>query len=74
MKEAIGGGVDGFDSEIRKSVRKAAYGLRLTREVAMSIASKAVSIKSIHTIIGLHKIIITPLIITFLENSSGFFV
>lgn len=73
MKEAIGGGVDGFDSEIRKSVRKAAYGLRLTREVAMSIASKAVSIKSIHTIIGLHTII-TPLIITFLENSSGFFV
>ncbi|CAN4115766.1 unnamed protein product [Withania somnifera] len=42
VKEAIASGVDGYDSEIKKSVRKAAYGLRLTREVAMTIASKAV--------------------------------
>lgn len=42
VKEAIASGVDGYDAEIRKSVRKAAYGLRLTREVAMTIASKAV--------------------------------
>lgn len=45
MKEAIASGVDGYDAEIQKSVRKAAHGLRLTREVAISIASKAVSIK-----------------------------
>jgi hypothetical protein len=42
--EAIASGVDGYDAEIRKSVRKAAHGLQLTREIAMSIASKAVSI------------------------------
>ncbi|KAK4350992.1 hypothetical protein RND71_030305 [Anisodus tanguticus] len=42
VKEAIAAGIDGYDSEIQKSVRKAAYGLRLTREVAMTIASKAV--------------------------------
>ncbi|CAN4128372.1 unnamed protein product [Withania somnifera] len=42
VKEAIASGVDGYDAEIQKSVRKAAYGLRLTREVAMTIASKAV--------------------------------
>lgn len=42
VKEAIASGVDGFDDDVRKSVRKAAHGLRLTREVAISIASKAV--------------------------------
>ncbi|XP_028768886.1 protein TIC110, chloroplastic [Neltuma alba] len=42
VKEAIASGVDGYDAEIKKSVRKAAHGLRLTRETAMSIASKAV--------------------------------
>ncbi|XP_075519708.1 LOW QUALITY PROTEIN: protein TIC110, chloroplastic-like [Primulina tabacum] len=42
VKEAIAAGVDGYDAEIQKSVRKAAFGLRLTREVAMSLASKAV--------------------------------
>lgn len=42
VKEAIASGVDGYDAEIKKAVRKAAFGLRLTREVAMSIASKAV--------------------------------
>ncbi|KAJ8554270.1 hypothetical protein K7X08_024948 [Anisodus acutangulus] len=42
VKEAIAAGIDGYDAEIQKSVRKAAYGLRLTREVAMTIASKAV--------------------------------
>lgn len=45
VKEAIAAGVDGYDADIKKSVRKAAFGLRLTREVAMSIASKAVSIQ-----------------------------
>lgn len=42
--EAIASGVDGYDAEIKKSVRKAAHSLKLTREIAMSIASKAVSI------------------------------
>ncbi|KAL3530956.1 hypothetical protein ACH5RR_010278 [Cinchona calisaya] len=42
VKEAIAAGVDGYAAEIKKSVRKVAYGLRLTREVAMDIASKAV--------------------------------
>lgn len=44
VKDAIASGVDGYDADVRKSVRKAAHGLRLTREVAMSIAGKAVSI------------------------------
>ncbi|XP_045824097.1 protein TIC110, chloroplastic-like [Trifolium pratense] len=42
VMEAIASGVDGFDAEVRKSVRKSAHGLQLTREIAMSIASKAV--------------------------------
>lgn len=42
VMEAIESGVDGYDAEIRKSVRKAAHGLQLTREIAMAIASKAV--------------------------------
>ncbi|GAA0160287.1 hypothetical protein LIER_16873 [Lithospermum erythrorhizon] len=42
VKEAIASGVDGYDSEIQKAVRKAAYGLRLNREIAMTIAGKAV--------------------------------
>ncbi|KAI3678567.1 hypothetical protein L6452_37863 [Arctium lappa] len=42
VKEAIASGVDGYDVDVKQSVRKAAYGLRLTREVAMSIAGKAV--------------------------------
>lgn len=42
VKEAIASGVDGYDADVKQSVRKAAYGLRLTREVAMSIAGKAV--------------------------------
>ena len=44
VREAISSGVDGYDAETRKSVRKAAHGLRLSRETAMSIASKAVRI------------------------------
>lgn len=44
VRDAISSGVDGYDAETRKSVRKAAHGLRLSRETAMSIASKAVSI------------------------------
>ncbi|KAK6246772.1 hypothetical protein QUC31_018337 [Theobroma cacao] len=42
VKDAIAAGVDGYDADVRKAVRKAAHGLRLTREAAMSIASKAV--------------------------------
>ncbi|XP_027090876.1 protein TIC110, chloroplastic-like isoform X2 [Coffea arabica] len=42
VKEAIAAGVDGYDAEIKKAVRKAAFGLCLPREVAMNIASKAV--------------------------------
>ncbi|KAI4385245.1 hypothetical protein MLD38_003296 [Melastoma candidum] len=42
VKEAIASGVDGYDADVKNSVRKAAHGLRLTREAAMSIASKAV--------------------------------
>ncbi|KAK4763452.1 hypothetical protein SAY87_012890 [Trapa incisa] len=42
VKEAIASGVDGYDAEIKKSVRKAAHGLRLTRDAAITIASKAV--------------------------------
>lgn len=43
---AIAAGVDGYDADVKASVRKAAHGLRLTRESAMSIASKAVSIRA----------------------------
>ncbi|XP_010486911.1 PREDICTED: protein TIC110, chloroplastic [Camelina sativa] len=42
VRDAISSGVDGYDAETRKSVRKAAHGLRLSRETAMSIASKSV--------------------------------
>lgn len=42
VKEAIASGVDGYDADVKKAVRKAAHGLRLTREAAMSIAGKAV--------------------------------
>ncbi|CAI8585954.1 unnamed protein product [Vicia faba] len=42
VKDAVASGVDGYDDEAKKSVRKAAHGLRLTKETAMSIASKAV--------------------------------
>jgi hypothetical protein len=44
VKDAIASGVDGYDAEVKKSVRKSAHGLRLTKETALSIASKAVSI------------------------------
>lgn len=43
MKEAVASGVEGYDALMRKAVRKAAHGLRLSRDTAMSIASKAVS-------------------------------
>jgi len=43
VKDAIASGVDGYDADVKKAVRKAAHGLRLTREAAMSIAGKAVS-------------------------------
>ncbi|RAL43352.1 hypothetical protein DM860_012493 [Cuscuta australis] len=43
VKEAIAG-VELYDSEVKKSVRKAAYGLHLTKEAALTIASKEVSI------------------------------
>lgn len=44
VKDAIASGVDGYDADVKASVRKAAHGLRLTREAAMSIAGKAVSV------------------------------
>ena len=44
VREAVGAGVDGYDAFIKQSVKKAAYRLRLSREVAMSIAGKVVSI------------------------------
>ncbi|KAH9605717.1 hypothetical protein KSS87_007724 [Heliosperma pusillum] len=43
VRDAIASGVDGYDADVKASVRKAAHGLRLTREAAISIASKAVS-------------------------------
>ncbi|KAL0904165.1 hypothetical protein M5K25_026239 [Dendrobium thyrsiflorum] len=42
VKDAIESGVDGYDADIRASVRKASQGLRLTKEAAIAIASKAV--------------------------------
>ncbi|XP_074295141.1 protein TIC110, chloroplastic-like [Silene latifolia] len=42
VRDAIASGVDGYDADVKASVRKAAHGLRLTREAAISIASKAV--------------------------------
>lgn len=42
VNDAISSGVDGYDFDVKKAVIKAAHGLRLTREAAMSIASKAV--------------------------------
>ncbi|KAK2441605.1 protein TIC110, chloroplastic [Trifolium repens] len=41
VKDAIASGVDGYDAEVKKSVRKAAHSLPLTKEIALSIASKA---------------------------------
>ncbi|KAJ0969975.1 hypothetical protein J5N97_022852 [Dioscorea zingiberensis] len=42
VKDAIASGVEGYDADIRASVRKASQGLRLTTENAIAIASKAV--------------------------------
>ncbi|XP_042373930.1 protein TIC110, chloroplastic-like [Zingiber officinale] len=42
VRDAIASGVDGYDDDMRNSVRKASQGLRLTTEAAMAIASKAV--------------------------------
>lgn len=42
VKDAIASGVDGYDADVKEAVRKAAHGLRLSREIAMSIAGKAV--------------------------------
>ncbi|XP_020276167.1 protein TIC110, chloroplastic isoform X1 [Asparagus officinalis] len=42
VKDAIASGVEGYDAAVRASVRKASEGLRLTKEAAMAIASKAV--------------------------------
>ncbi|XP_038972833.1 protein TIC110, chloroplastic [Phoenix dactylifera] len=42
VKDAIASGVEGYDAEVRASVRKASQGLRLTKDAAMAIASKAV--------------------------------
>lgn len=42
VDEAISAGVDGYDSEMKAKIQKAAQGLRLTKEAAMAITSKAV--------------------------------
>lgn len=42
VRDAIAAGVDGYDPDVRASVKKAAHGLRLTKDAAMDIASKAV--------------------------------
>ncbi|KAF5186744.1 hypothetical protein FRX31_023661 [Thalictrum thalictroides] len=42
VRDAIAAGVEGYDADMRASVRKAARGLRLTKDAAMDIASKAV--------------------------------
>lgn len=42
VDEAISAGVVGYDSEMKAKVHKAAQGLRLTKEAAMAITSKAV--------------------------------
>ncbi|XP_058092916.1 protein TIC110, chloroplastic-like [Magnolia sinica] len=42
VKDAIAAGVEGYDADVRASVRKASKGLRLKRDAAMTIASKAV--------------------------------
>ncbi|KAM7488537.1 hypothetical protein LguiB_026021 [Lonicera macranthoides] len=41
VREAVAAGVDGYDADIKESVKKATYGLRLSQEVAISIAGKA---------------------------------
>lgn len=51
MKDGISAGIAGYDGERRKAVRKAAAGLRLKREVAMSIASKEVSISFHYSVV-----------------------
>lgn len=61
MKDAISAGVDGYDADVKNAVRKAAHGLRLTREAAMSIASKAVSA---------HYSYFSPMVIFILLNSA----
>ncbi|GER35479.1 chloroplast inner envelope family protein [Striga asiatica] len=42
VRGAVSAGESGYDAETRKAIRKAAFGLRLTRDMAMTIASKAV--------------------------------
>ena len=42
VDEAISAGVDGYDSEMKAKIQKAAQGLRLTKEAATAITSEAV--------------------------------
>ncbi|CAA0838115.1 Protein TIC110- chloroplastic [Striga hermonthica] len=42
VRGAVSAGEKGYDADTRKAIRKAAFGLRLTRDMAMTIASKAV--------------------------------
>ncbi|ERN08576.1 protein TIC110, chloroplastic [Amborella trichopoda] len=42
VRDAIAAGVEGYDADVRRTVRKASQGLRLTTDTAMAIASKAV--------------------------------
>lgn len=50
VRDAIASGIDGYDDDMRNSVRKASQGLRLTTEAAMAIASKAVCAFTINDI------------------------
>ncbi|XP_078435270.1 translocon at the inner envelope membrane of chloroplasts 110 [Wolffia australiana] len=42
VRDAVASGVEGYDADMRAAVRKASQGLRLTKDAAMIIASKAV--------------------------------
>lgn len=51
VRDEIAAGVDDCDSETKKEVRKAAHGLLLTRETAMSIASKILLLHAVSVVI-----------------------
>ncbi|KAK7315587.1 hypothetical protein VNO77_34144 [Canavalia gladiata] len=57
LRDAMASGVDGHDDDIKKSVIKAAHGLRLNRETVMSIASKLSVILGLNCkeILDVHK-------------------
>lgn len=42
VDDAISSGIKGFDADVRSAVRKAAHGLRLSKDEAMAITNEAV--------------------------------